>query len=407
MDWWNQFPSALRLITRARLIASCGAGGVIYLTPLIFNQISFSATQIGSGLAAAALAGTLARLISGWCMDKGTNYSSPVRWAAVIAIIADLILFNANTYNSYMQGQILIGVAAGFYWPAVELAVPSSCLNFPSIKGFALVRSADALGVSLGALIGSIFAWLGLIRSVYLIDIFFMALLLSVLYKKTFKSSNDIKEIRAKESLFINFKKKLNNSKSWLQPIFTLLGLSLLATSILSLLQSALPIDLVKGGLVRPPIKESLSSSLISVQLILLVIFQWPIGKWLSEHDFKYGLKFSFSSFSIGCLLLGLSGIIRNGILVIFFAQLPLACALAAFLPTATEAVISITPNKRRGIAMAMFSQCFAISAFFSPVIAGKIIDSQGHAFTLWIVLGILCLLALPTVNTKISSSKN
>ena len=69
LRWWNQFPLALRNVTRIRLLASIGAGGVIFMTPLIFHAINFSASQVGSGLAVAALIGTLVRLISGVLID--------------------------------------------------------------------------------------------------------------------------------------------------------------------------------------------------------------------------------------------------------------------------------------------------------------------------------------------------
>ena len=45
--WWIEFPFHLRLITKIRFFASFGAGGVIYLTSLIFNDIGLSATEIG------------------------------------------------------------------------------------------------------------------------------------------------------------------------------------------------------------------------------------------------------------------------------------------------------------------------------------------------------------------------
>ena len=63
--WWNQFPIQLRLITKIRFFASVGAGGVIYLTSLIFNNIGLSATEIGSGFAISAIVGTLTRVITG------------------------------------------------------------------------------------------------------------------------------------------------------------------------------------------------------------------------------------------------------------------------------------------------------------------------------------------------------
>ena len=134
-----------RQVTRLRFLASIGAGGVMFMTPLIFHAIDFSAREVGSGLAVSALISTLVRLLSGALLDRGIRCSWPVRGTTLLAIAADLILLQANNYNSYLLGQLLLGSAAGLYWPAIELAVPLSCGNLPSGRGYALVRSADAV----------------------------------------------------------------------------------------------------------------------------------------------------------------------------------------------------------------------------------------------------------------------
>ena len=73
-----------------------------------------------------------------------------------------------------------------------------------------------------------------------------------------------------------------------------------------------------------------------------------------------------------------------------------MAFALAAFLPTATEAVIEESPLEHRGLAMALFSQCFAISAIVAPLVAGQLLDRQGHGMLLWLLMSGLCLAMLP-----------
>ena len=175
-SWWNQFPPKLRLLTRGRFFASIGAGGVLYLTPLVFNDLAFSATEIGSGLTVAALAGTITRLITGIYLDKGAGFAGPVKIAAFTAMIGDCALLTTSNYWGYVGGEFFLGSAAGIYWPSVELGVPISCENFKSNKGFALVRSGDALGISIGALSGAFLASLDAIRLIYVIEIILIML---------------------------------------------------------------------------------------------------------------------------------------------------------------------------------------------------------------------------------------
>jgi len=60
-------------VTRLRFLASVGAGGVIFMTPLVFHAIDFSASEVGSGLAISALIGTVVRLLSGSLLDRGLS----------------------------------------------------------------------------------------------------------------------------------------------------------------------------------------------------------------------------------------------------------------------------------------------------------------------------------------------
>ena len=72
--WWIEFPFHLRLITKIRFFASFGAGGVIYLTSLIFNDIGLSATEIGLGFTISAIIGTITRFFTGNYLNKQVKY---------------------------------------------------------------------------------------------------------------------------------------------------------------------------------------------------------------------------------------------------------------------------------------------------------------------------------------------
>ena len=397
MRWWNQFPPGLRNVTRLRLLASIGAGGVIFMTPLIFHAIDFSASQVGSGLAVSALIGTAVRLLSGSLLDRGLRCSWPVRGTTVLAVLADLTLYQADTYGGYLLGQLLLGTAAGLYWPAIELAVPLSCGNVPSGRGYALVRSADALGIGLGALLGSFAALVGQLRLVYGVEAFCMT---AVLILISLHPLEDSRPRPGRDSTRQTEREPESSGLRWLGPLLPVLAVSVIATGILALQQSALPLDLVQGGLQRPALSESQSSGLIALQLSLLVILQWPVGRWLADRSVMFGLSVSVAGFSVGSVLLALSSLSDHGLHFVLAALMPMALAQAAFLPTATEAVIEETPPGHRGLAMALFSQCFAVSAMAAPLIGGALLDRQGHGLLLWLLTAAACLLMLPVVRS-------
>jgi len=369
-----------------------GAGGVLYLTPIVFHQEAFSAQAVTQGLALAALAGTLGRLLSGALVDRGLACSIPVLLAAVAIVLGDLRLASTSSFAGYVQGQLLLGVAAGLYWPAIELAVPLGCSSgpapIPSARGYALARSADAAGIATGALVGALLAAAGRLRGIYLVDSISALVLVLLLLRQPLPNPEPSATAAAAKTPWRN----------WLPPLLPVLAISLLATSLPVLMQSALPLDLVRGGLERAAMPESLGALLVGIQLGLLVLIQWPVGQALARRPIAHGLGLSLTCFAAGTVLLAFSALTRQGLWLVLLAQLPLALGAAAFLPIATEAVVELSPPEHRGLAMALFSQCFALSALAAPLLAGLALDAQRHAGGFWIGMTLLCLAGLNLV---------
>jgi MFS family permease len=281
-----------------------------------------------------------------------------------------------------------MGIAMGLYWPAIELAVPLGCASgsgpIPSARGFALARSADAAGVALGALIGALLASRGQLRGIYLLDMLCLSTMVLLLLLRR------LPDPPARSS------DKGSGAgprwRQWLPPLLPVLLITLLATALPALMQSALPLDLVRGGLRRAAIPAGLGALLIGLQLGLLLLLQWPLGQWLARRPVATGLALSLACFALGTATLALSALFTQGLWLVALAQGPLALGLAAFLPTATEAVIELTPAEHQGVAMALFSQCFAISSLVAPPLAGLALDHQGHGSGLWLLFALLCL---------------
>jgi len=175
-----------------------------------------------------------------------------------------------------------------------------------------------------------------------------------------------------------------------------MLVLSVVATAIPVLMQVALPLDLVRGGLERGAQPEAFSALLIGLQLGLLLLIQWPVGRILAQRPVVQGLGLSLICFIAGTGLLAVSALSDAGLGVVMLALLPLALGEAAFLPIATEAVVELTPAGHGGLAMALFSQCFAFSAFAAPLLAGALLDSQRNGVLLWLITAACCGLCLP-----------
>jgi MFS family permease len=375
----------LRELASVRLVASFGAGGVLYLTPMVFHQADFSPAQVGSGLALAALAGTIGRFASGWLLDLGLSCGVPVLLAGLCGFLGDALLLGAHEQQGYIAGQLLMGMAGGLYWPAVELAVPLCSPPIPSARGYALSRTADAAGIASGTLTGALLAQLGLLRGLYWVDMAAIVALAALLLWRPLPKAVPARAAGVEQMPL----------GRWLPALLPMLLLSVVATAIPPLMQSALPLDLVRGGLERDAQPEAISALLIGIPLVLLLLIQWPVGQALARRSVAVGLRLSLLCFSGGTTLMALSALSEGGLGLVVLALVLLAFGQAAFLPTATEAVVELSPEGHGGLAMALFSQCFALSAFGAPLIAGLLLDHQGHGLVLWLLVALVCTLSL------------
>jgi len=396
-NYWERFPVSLRLIIKARFWTAIGAGGVLYLSPIIFNSLGFSAEQIGRGITTAAFAGIMTRFGAGYLLDKKFIYTKAIKIACLIAILSDFILFYSQNLLTFILGQFFLGAAAGIYWPSAELAVPINCNSkIKSSEGYSLARSADAIGVTLGVLLGTIGTYLEFTRIVYLIDILCMLYIFNILINKLdiYKIKNIIEIKDDKEFNYQNLEKKSN--LKWVIKLFPLFLVTLFVTGIMSLLQSILPIDLANGGIIRPPFIEKRIATLVTLKLVLLAIFQWPVGYILRNKNSSFKFKLCLISLLIGFIFLSISNLLINGYILILLAFIPLTISICIFLPSASDSIINSSPIKYQGTAIALYSQCFGISSLTIPLMAGKLIDNFDTALYLWLIVSLICLTLVP-----------
>jgi len=386
-NWWIQFPYHLRLITKIRFFAAFGAGGVIYLTSLIFNNIGLSATDIGLGFTISAIIGTVTRLFTGNYLNKTGKIQFPIVTSSILSIAASLCLIFSRDPSLYIIGQSFVGAAAGIYWPSAEFGVPYFCHPIETRKAYALVRSSEALGIFLGVLLGGFMTNFLYSKSIFINDIFCMLVITYLI----FRNSSSIKKNLE------NFQKKLvdpiNQGQLKWNKNSTIIILSiLLITTSLALIQVTLPLDLVKGGVYRNALSKEITSLIISFQLILLLFLQWPVGSWISKKERLFGLKFSLITFSFASFLLFISSYLNiPTFYLISLALILVSLGTASFLPTSTDVVFRIAPSNKKGFALALLSQCFAMGYFFGPFISGRILDLFGYASIIWLSISCCC----------------
>ena len=177
----------------------------------------------------------------------------------------------------------------------------------------------------------------------------------------------------------------------------------LLITTSLALIQVTLPLDLVKGGVYRNALSKEIISLIISIQLILLLFLQWPVGSWISKKERLFGLKFSLVNFSLASFLLFISSYLSFlAFYLISISLILVSLGTASFLPTSTDVFFRIAPSNKKGFALALLSQCFAMGYFLGPFISGRILDVFGNASIIWLSISFFCFMIFAILYKKL-----
>jgi MFS family permease len=194
----------------------------------------------------------------------------------------------------------------------------------------------------------------------------------------------------------ISIKQDRKSNLKWISTLLPLFLITLFVTGIMTLLQTILPLDLANGGITRPPLTDQKVAAFVTIKLILVAILQWPVGYSIRNKSSYFKFILCLLLLLIGFISLFISNFLINGYLLILLAFIPLSVALCIFLPSASDAIIKYSPMQYRGSAIALYSQCFGISALTIPWISGKIIDNYNTAFQIWLIVSLFCIFLMP-----------
>ena len=117
-------------------------------------------------------------------------------------------------------------------------------------------------------------------KSIFINDIFCMLVITYLISRNSSSIKRNLENFQKK------FVDPINQGQLKWNKNSTIIILSiLLITTSLALIQVTLPLDLVKGGVYRNALSKEIISLIISIQLILLLFLQWPVGSWISKKE--------------------------------------------------------------------------------------------------------------------------
>jgi MFS family permease len=175
---------------------------------------------------------------------------------------------------------------------------------------------------------------------------------------------------------------------------------NVLFTGYLSQVQSTLPVyfnQFVRAETTGEGLSEGVLSLLFTGHIVLAVICQMPITRFLRAFTYPRALMVSACLWGLGFALVDLASWPRFS--PVWWAAAALgvmALATVAYTPVSSSLVVMLAPEAQRGVYLSINSMCWAVGYFIGPPLGGWALD-QGpialHIF--WLTMALSALPAL------------
>jgi MFS family permease len=373
------------LLAAGRLLSQIGTGFTLFYAPIFFvNVVGLSATLVGIGLGSASISGVIGRFVGGSLADrwgrKGTLLLS-----ALIAALGSLALAFAQNFPYFVLANLIAGLGVGIYWPAAEAAVADLSLPEQRNEAFAVTRLADSLGLGLGVVIGGfLIKTTGSYPLLFILDAVSFVVFGAVVYA-TFQEPVSKERDSAQPSVLAGWTLAFKD-----QRLLVHILVNILFTTYLAQINSTLPLYFKNfagnTGFSTPTI-----SALLTWHLVLAVLCQLPVARFLNQWTRTQALTLSALTFGIGFLFIGAAGVSTVGNLALAVVGLGIfSIALVSYTPAASALVADIAPVSLRGVYLSINSQCWAVGYFLGPLIGGFALDQpRPTADIFWLLMAV------------------
>jgi MFS family permease len=393
-----QLNQKIWILIFGRFLSGIGTGFTLFYAPIFFasDELGLSKTAVGFALGSISVSGVIGRFLSGSMSD------SP-RWgrrrtlllSTLVSSFASFILANTDGFYTLLFGNLIMGLGIGLYWPATEAVVADLSTGEQRHEAYAITRLGDSCGLGLGIILGGILVSLmGSYRLLFVVDAISFLVFSGVIYQaipETYQFDRHQEQKLEKNGWLV----ALSDRILWIYCV-----VNIMFTTYISQVYTAMPLyfnEFVGSGL-----STGLISALFTWHLVLSIILQLPIARFIRRFSHAKALIFSSILWAIGFILTGLTGVINYGqTSVALLANGVLAIATVAYLPSASALVADLAPPSVIGVYLSINSQCWAVGYFIGPVLAGWTLDQpRPWADLLWpgwavTVLGAIAILQL------------
>ncbi|NER78707.1 MAG: MFS transporter [Leptolyngbya sp. SIO1D8] len=390
LAWLPELKRAVWILAAGQLLLFIGQGfTLVYASIYFVNVLGFSPTQVGLALGSGGISGTVGRFWVGNAVEsQRLGRRGSLLLAATIAAMGSFVLAFANTFPLLIIGNLLLGLGISLYWPATMTTITDLTPPEHRTEAMAVIRLADNLGLGLGALIaGQYIAMAGSYPVLFICKGLAYLAFGAVIWGAIAETRPIQPTHTASATLLQNWGKALRD-----RDLVTYLIANLFFTTYAAQLSSTLPLYLanfVPGGNTATGFSEQLISYFFVWHVLLKILLQLPITRWLRPVAHVTMLLGSLCLWTGGFLLIWLVGMASgNALITTLIAFAFIAMAEILYVPSASALVGDLAPITLRGIYFSLDSECWAIGFLIGPAVGGWALDHPAILGTrIWLAL--------------------
>jgi len=379
----KEYPGKFWILLSASFIDNLGRTMIgPFLALYITRKLDVGMTEAGSILGLFLISGMIGSTISGALTDK-IGRKSILLFGLVFSAVSSLSLALAESLNSFYLIAVFVGLLSNMGGPARHAMVADLLPEEKRTEGFGTLRVTNNMAWIIGPMIGGFLASYSF-TTIFIIDIISSLITASIVLLFIPETKNYLEEKRETESLLKTFKgygDVLRNRQF-------MLFISLCAFMWIAYRQCYAPLSVYMRDV--HGFTAGNYGSLISINAVLVVLFQFPITRQIKKYAPYLVLSAGLLFLMTGLLLFSIS----YTYLLFLSAIIFISIGEMLLIPISQSMVVSFAPEDKRGRYLALNMISWNLPSALAPLIAGLILDNLNPDW-LWYASAMFCLISL------------
>ncbi len=386
----REYPRSIWALTGGTFINSFGGSMVFPLFTLFFTQkFGISVAQAGLLIVLFTLGGLIGGPLGGWLADRvGRKGVMMFSLAAEATFSMGMAL--APSLPLLILMIVGFGLTVPMFWPASSATVADLVKPEKRAGAYGLIRVAANLGVAFGPLVAGVLLALqqrpdGTTPADAYLPLFVMDALTSLIFAfiiwrrlRETKPQATVQPAAAQPARGAGYSRVLRDS-----PFMIFVALFGLVGLVYSQMNTTFGVYLTRTY----GFPASAYTAMLSTNAALVVLFQFPLARWVDQQDRSKMLALGAALYAVGFGLIGFA----STLFWFWMAVVILTIGEMVIVPAAQTVTADLAPIDMRGRYQAVFGLINNLFYGLGPVMGGYLFDT-GHGQLIWLgslVLGL------------------